>query len=125
MATLSFGRRSNGPTKTGWLETFRAADAWVVATWEAAAAMAPGTGDLAREFRRGSLDCGSALVAAAQCGEEEEHQGYVERARSRLMEARYLLYLSRRLGSIDSKRYKILTVKLDRALREVSARRTP
>ena len=87
--------------------------------------MVPGTSDLARELRRGALDCGSALVAATQCGDAAENQGYVQRARSRLMEARYLLYLCRRLGSIDSKRYKTLTVKLDRALREVSARRAP
>ncbi len=110
---------------TGWLETFRAADAWVVAAWEAAAAMAPGTSELARQMRRGALSCGSALVAAAQCGDAAETQGYLDQARSRLMEARYLLYLSRRFGSIDSRRYKTLNVKLDRALREVSARRGP
>ena len=108
---------------TGWLATFRAADAWVVAAWEAAAAMAPGTSELARQLRRGALDCGSALVAAAQCGDTAENQRYLERARSRLMEARYLLYLSKRFGSIDSKRYKMLTLKLDRALRDVAGRR--
>ena len=123
MATLSFGRRSSDAPMTGWLQTFRAADAWVVAAWEAAAAMAPGTSELARQLRRGALDCGSALVAAAQCGDGAENQGYLERARSRLMEARYLLYLSKRFGTIDSKRYKMLTVKLDRALRDVSGRR--
>jgi hypothetical protein len=109
---------------SGWLQTFRAADAWVVAAWEAAAAMGPGAGELARQLRNGALDCGSALVAAAQCGEGGENQGYLERARSRLMEARYLLYLAKRFGSIDSRRYKVLVVKLDRALRDVSGRRT-
>jgi len=108
---------------TGWLESFRAADAWVVAAWEASAAMGPGSSELARQLRRGALECGSALVAAAQCGEGGEHQGYLERARSSLMEARYVLYLSRRFGSIDSKRFKMLTVRLDRALRDVSGRR--
>jgi len=109
----------------GWLETFRAADAWVVAAWEASAAMAPGSGELARQIRRGALDCGSALVAAAQCGDGADHVSYLDRARSRLMEARYLLYLSKRFGSIDSKRYRMLTVRLDRALRDVSGRRAP
>jgi four helix bundle protein len=125
MATLNFGRRVIEPPMTGWLETFRAADAWVVAAWEAAAAMPPGTSELARQLRRGALGCGSVLVAAAQCGDGAENQGYLDQARSRLMEARYLLYLSRRFGSIDSKRYKTLNVKLDRALREVTARRAP
>ncbi len=41
------------------------------------------------------------------------------------MEARYLLYLSKRFGSIDSKRFKMLNLRLDRALREVSSRRGP
>lgn len=125
MATLSLGRRSKEPPTTGWLETFRAADAWVVAAWEASAAMPPGSNELARQLRRGSLDCGSALVAAAQCGSGTDHQGYLDRARSRLMEARYLLYLSKRFGSIDSKRFKMLNLRLDRALREVSSRRGP
>jgi len=124
MATLSLGRRSGEHSMGGWVETFRAADAWVVAAWEATAAMAPGTGELARQLRRGALDCGSALVAAAQCGEGADNQVYLDRARSRLMEARYLLYLAKRFGSIDSKRYRMLTVKLDRALRDVSGRRT-
>ncbi len=109
----------------GWLESFRAADAWVVAAWEASAAMAPGAGELSRQLRAGALDCGSALVAAAQCGDGAEHRSYVERARARLLEARYLLYLCKRFGSIDSKRYKLLTVRLDRALRDVTVRRTP
>ncbi len=124
MATLTFGRTSWEPPLSGWLETFRAADAWVVAAWEAAAAMAPGTSELARQLRRGALDCGSALVAAAQCSDPEKNRDYVERARSRLMEARYVLYLSKRFGSIDSKRYKLLVRKLDRALHDVSGRRT-
>ena len=123
MATMSFGRRSDEASMNGWLGTFRAADAWVVAAWEAAAAMPPGTGELARQLRCGALDCGSALVAAAQCGDAAENRGYLERARSRLMEARYLLYLAKRFGSIDSRRYKMLTLKLDRALRDVSGRR--
>jgi len=109
----------------GWLESFRTADAWVVAAWEAAAAMAPGSGELARQLRSGALDCGSALVAAAQCDERVDQQPYLKRARSRLLEARYLLYLSKRLGSIDAKRYKMLTLKLERALRDVAVRRTP
>jgi len=118
MATLSRGRRSNG-----WVETFRAADAWVVAAWEASAAMAPGSAELARQLRRGALDCGSALVAAAQCGGGEEGREYIQRARARLLEARYLLYLSKRFGSIDAKRYKTLSLRLERALRDVNVRR--
>ncbi|NIM01080.1 MAG: four helix bundle protein [Acidobacteria bacterium] len=122
MAALSqSGRRVGGAG--GWLETFRAGDAWVVASWEAAAALAPGTGELARRMRRGALDCGCALVAAAQCSAGEDRRGYIERAHGSLMEARYLLYLAKRVGSLDSKRYKALTTRLDRALREITARR--
>jgi hypothetical protein len=124
MATLNLGRGARTP-KGGWLESFRTADTWVVAAWEAAAAMAPGSGELARQLRSGALDCGSALVAAAQFGEQADQAPYLKRARSRLLEARYLLYLSKRLGSIDAKRYKMLSLKLERALRDVSVRRTP
>lgn len=125
MATLSLGRRAKDPAVGGWLETFRAGDAWVVAAWEASAAMAPGTGELARQMRRGALEAGCALVAAAQCGAGDDPRTYLTRARSALMEARYLLYLAKRFGAMDSKRYRTLTIRLDRALREVSSRRTP
>jgi len=125
VATLSFGQGSRTVRTSGWLETFRAADAWVVAAWGAAAAMAPGTSELSRQLRRGALECGASLVAATQCEKAGEKQGYIERARARLMEARYLLYLSRRFGAIDSRRYKTLSVQLNRALREVRARASP
>ncbi len=124
MATVSFGRSSKAAAPRGWLETFRAADAWVLAAWEAAASMAPGTGELARQLRQGALEAGSALVAAAQCDDPESNRVHVERARSRMLEARYLVYLSMRTGSIDTKRYKLLARKLDRALRDVAGRRS-
>ena len=121
MATVIPGRGIRGAE--GWLSTFRAGDAWVVAVWEASSALAPGTGELARQMRRGALRCGCALVAAAQCGPGEHRRAYVERAHGSLMEARYLLYLAKRLGSLDSRRYKSLTTRLDRAVREISSRR--
>ena len=122
MATLTFGQRASGPR---WLERFRAADAWVVAAWEATAAMPPGTGELSRSLRHGAVDCGTCLVAAAQCAPTEEAKTFLARARARLMEARYLLYLARRFGALDTKRYRNLSAKLDRALREVSVRGSP
>ena len=125
MAPLSFGRRSSETSGARWLERFRATDAWVVAAWEAAAAMAPGTADLSRRLRQGALDCGACLVAAAQCNGDDHEPSYVSQARSRLLEARYVLYLGRRLGSIDAKRYRHLSGRLDRALRELHGRGSP
>ena len=125
MATLTFGRRSADPAGSRWLEQFRATDAWVVAAWEASAAMPPGTSDLSRRLRQGALDCGASLVAAAQCAGDESESVYVNRACSRLFEARYVLYLARRFGSIDTKRYRHLSGRLDHALRELKARGSP
>lgn len=121
MATLRL-RRSDDSPHPGWLETFRAADAWVVAVWEAAASMGPGAGELARALRRGALECGAALVAGAQCGPGPTADEFLGRARARLLEARYLLYLTRRFGAVDARRYKTLNQRLERALREVAAR---
>jgi len=125
MATMTFGRRGQDSGGPSWLERFRAADAFVVAAWEATAAMPPGTAELARRLRGAAVDCGTNLVAAAHRGTPEEGKAYLERAKARLMEARYLLYLARRFGAVDSKRYRNLSTRLDRATREVSVRGSP
>ena len=125
MATLTFGRKSGENGGPRWLARFRAADAWVVAAWEAAAAMPPGTAELSRRLRRTAIECGSCLVAAAHHPTVEEGRAPLERAGACLIEARYLMYLARRFGALDSKRYRNLSLKLDRATREVAVRGSP
>ena len=125
MATLTFGRNSGDSNGPRWLQRFRAADAWVVAAWEATAAMPPGTGEISRRLRQVAVECGTSLVAAAQLATTEEGKVHLDRAVARLAEARYLLYLARRFGAVDSKRYRHLSVKLDRASRDVAVRGSP
>jgi hypothetical protein len=125
MATMTFGRRPSDTGGPRWLERFRAADAFVVAAWEAAAAMPPGTAELSRRLRQTALDCGTCLVAAAHRPTTEAGRVYLDQAAGRLMEARYLLYLARRFGAVDSKRYRNLSTRLDRASRDVAPRASP
>jgi hypothetical protein len=125
MATMSFGRRPSDTGGPRWLERFRAADAFVVAAWEATAAMPPGSGELSRRLRQAAVDCGACLVVAAHRPTAEAGKACLEQAAGRLTEARYLLYLARRFGAVDSKRYRNLSTHLDRAVREVSVRGSP
>ena len=109
METMTFGN---------WTASFRAADAWAVAAWEAATALPPGHRDLAVVLRQAALGCGARLVAAAE-GEERDVQ--LREARGFLFEGRYALYLARRLSAVDGRRYRSLSGYLDRAFRETAA----
>lgn len=118
MESMRLGRR---PVVTGgWLASFRAADAWAVASWEAAAAIPPGHRDLAAAMRKAALGCGACLVAAA---EGSERGGQLQAARKWLFEGRYTLYLACRLSVLDARRYRTLSGYLDRALRETEGLR--
>ncbi len=76
--------------------------------------------DLAREIRRLCSASGGALVAASSMDRGGEEEGRLLAAtRSWLMEARYYIYLARRLGFLEHRRYRQLTAIQDVAVREV------
>jgi hypothetical protein len=107
----------------GRLDAFRAADAFAMAAVKAAADLQRSPcPELAAEIRRLVLRGGGALVAAscAPPGGDDE-RALVGAARDRLAEARYALYLARRLGALDLRRYRVLAAQQDAALREVAA----
>ena len=51
----------------------------------------------------------------------EDERLQIERARRALFEGRYYLYLARRFGLIDARRYRAIAVRQDSALRELAA----
>ncbi len=107
----------------GRLRAFRATDAFALEVFHAVRALARTEGDgLAREIRRVAARVGGALVAAssAERGGEEERRG-VAVARAGLLEVRYYLYLARRLGFLELKRYRTLVANQDVALRELES----
>jgi four helix bundle protein len=95
-----------------------AVDAYSVARWLKGE---QGTG-LAAEIRRTAVTSGGAVVAASasEPGGDQERK-HLERARSALIEGRYYLYLARRFGILDLRRYRALTARQDAALRELDA----
>jgi four helix bundle protein len=114
MDSLKQGRR---------LRAFRAADAFAVEAYRVSVALpAAGARGLIDSIRQIALRSGSALAAAAASspGAAEERR-LVEQARNGLLEGRYYLYLARRLGLLDTKRYRGLTLRHDAAMREIDA----
>ena len=106
------------------LAAFRAADAFTIEIYRAAGSLrrSEATQDLTGELRRNAVRSGAALVAASasrQGGETE--RGHLLAARVALIESRYYLYLARRFGVLDARRYRGLTLRLDAALRELDA----
>jgi four helix bundle protein len=126
MVTLSsFGRVE--PDSDRRLRAFRATDAFAVEAYQAVRALGKSDGEmLAREIRRVAARSGGALVAASAAapGADAERRG-LEVARAGLLEVRYYLYLSRRLGFLDIKRYRSLVAQQDAALREVESLLAP
>ena len=59
------------------------------------------------------------VAASANPAGGPDERRLLERARSELTEGRYYLYLARRLGLLDVKRYRGLTARQDAALREI------
>ena len=100
------------------ISVFKATDAFAVEAYRAAGRVK--NEGLAVEIRRTVIRSGGALVAASASApggtQEREH---LERARASLAEGRYYLYLARRFGVLDSKRYRALTLRQDAALREL------
>ena len=102
------------------LRAFRATDAFALEVIVASRALDRGEGaGLARDIRTVAARCGGALVAAtAGPGPARET---LEGARAGLLEVRYYLYLARRLGFLDLRRYRELAARQDSALRELDA----
>lgn len=103
------------------MRAFRATDAFAVEAFQAVRALGRNEGEaLAREIRRVAARSGGALVAAsiANPGDEDERRA-LRAARTGLLEVRYYLYLARRLGFLDLRRYRQLSSQQDAALREL------
>jgi four helix bundle protein len=105
------------------VRAFRAADQFAVATWQAVRAFSRPEGDsLAQEIRRAVARSGGSLVAGASAQEgDDDARRALHRAHQGLLEIRYFLYLARRLGCLDLKRYKELVALQEIALRELAA----
>jgi hypothetical protein len=103
------------------LRAFRATDAFAVEAYRVTRTLGPLAGDgLAGEIRRTAMRCGGAIVAATanEPGSTEERR-QLDLARAIMTEGRYYLYLARRLGLLDLKVYRGLTLRQDAALREL------
>jgi four helix bundle protein len=105
------------------VRAFRATDHFALAAWQAVRAFnRPEGAALAEEIRRAVARSGGALVAAASAREgDEEARRALERAHQGLLEIRYFLYLARRLGCLDLKKYKELAALQEAALRELAS----
>ncbi len=105
------------------VRAFRATDAFALETYRVSRTVGEAQHrTLLNEIRRAAVRSGGALVAAAGAasGGPTERR-FLERARSGLLEGRYYLYVARRVGLLDLKRYRGLTVRQDAALRELDA----
>jgi four helix bundle protein len=105
------------------VRAFRTTDQFALAAWQAVRAFKPPEGEsLAQEIRRAIARSGGSLVAAASADEaDQDARRALHNAHQGLLEIRYFLYLARRLGCLDLKKYKELAALQEGALREVSA----
>ncbi|HEX4823227.1 MAG TPA: four helix bundle protein [Candidatus Polarisedimenticolaceae bacterium] len=105
------------------VRAFRATDHFAVAVYQAVKAFARPEGeDLAREIRGAVARSGGSLVAAASAAEDDpDAKRALASAHRGMLEIRYFLYLARRLGCLDLKRYRQLATLQDAALRELAA----
>jgi four helix bundle protein len=105
------------------VRAFRATDQFALATWQAVRGFSRPEGEtLSAEIRRAVARSGGALVAAASAQEGDEGaRAALKRAHQGLLEIRYFLYLARRLGCLDLKRYKELATLQEAALRELAS----
>jgi four helix bundle protein len=105
------------------MHAFKATDAFAVDAYSAARRLKSEKGvGLADEIRRTAVASGGAVVAAAASDPGGENEKiHLQRARTALIEGRYYLYLARRFGLLDLRRYRTLTARQDAALRELEA----
>lgn len=116
------GRDGAVPPTERRVRAFRATDHFALAVWQAVRAFGKPEGEsLAREIRRSVARSGGALVAAASApeGDQTAHRA-LENAHQGLLEIRYFLYLARRLGCLDLKKYRELATLQEAALRELT-----
>ncbi len=113
MEPLVHGRR---------IRAFKAADAFAVEVFRVSKTLSDSDAGLARQIRQAAVRCGGALVAASGSppGSSDDHR-WLGKARGELLEGRYYIYLARRLGLLDLRRYKSLTLRQDAALKELDA----
>jgi hypothetical protein len=106
------------------VEAFRAVDAFAIEAWRAARQLARGEGDaLSAELRAQVARCGGALLAVSTSPAESPlARAQLAEAREALARCRFALYLARRLGLLDLRSYRALSVRGDTAARELSAR---
>jgi len=107
------------------LKAFRAVDAFVVEAYRLSTSLDGSQGrELAREIRRAVSRCGGSLVAssAAKPSEDNERRS-LELASMGLAEGRYYLYLARRFGLLDLRRYRAIMTRQDAARRELDQAR--
>ena len=116
-------RGTGEPHAARRLRAFRAADAFALAVWQDARSFARPEGALlAEEIRRTVARAGGSLVAAASLdASEPEARRAAATAHAGFLEVRYYLYLARRLGCLDLKRYRHLAHLQDAALGELGA----
>lgn len=103
------------------VRAFRALDAFAIESYEVARLVRQQDGEaLAGEIRRNVARAGGAFVSACaqEAGSAAESEALAA-ARTRLLEGRYPLYLARRLGFFDVRRYRSVSAKHDAALREI------
>lgn len=118
------GPAAGEPRASRRVRAFRATDHFALAVWQEVRAFTRAEGEtLAGEIRRTVARAGGALVAASGDGEgpSDGGRGAVASAHAGLLEIRYYLYLARRLGCLDLKRYRQLTTLQDAALRELTS----
>lgn len=105
------------------LRAFRALDAFALEAYQAARLVRQQDGDaLAGEIGRTLARAGGALVSA--CGYDAgspAERNSLETAHARLLEGRYPIYLARRLGFFDVRRYRALATRHETALREIES----
>jgi four helix bundle protein len=105
------------------VRAFRATDHFALGVWQAVRTFGKAEGEsLAGEIRKSIARSGGALVAAASAQEgDEAAQRALAQAHQGLLEIRYFLYLARRLGCLELKKYRELSVLQEAALREVGS----
>jgi len=102
---------------------FRAADGFALEAWRASRRLSgEDRAALADGIRRRVGGAGAALVAATSTSPGSgDERARIAAAREALLEARYLLYLARRLGALDLTAYRRLTAAHDGADRDLAA----
>ena len=101
------------------MSAFRATDSYAVEAYRLSGGFEGSGRSLGEQIRRTAVSCGGALVAASAGGLDERRE--LERARVALLESRYYLYRARRFGLIDRRRYRLLTLRQDAAMKELGA----